>query len=279
MNDDPFKNPNWQAMARECKLTRQLLGSGVSALGKADYANGKGNYYVSFFGLSIGIERFAKLILTADHIVEYKGQLPAKNKIRKFGHDIDDLLKAVEGIQNSRSLKTDHKKPDHQIANNIIDCLDSFADAKRGRYSNFEELSNPNFDEESEPIKKWWELVSNPILKKHFEGTEKEKTAHKNSEMMSTLLGDKSFVLYTHESGELITDIGKASLRTGENKVIQTFGRFYVLEIIRWLAEVFNALTHTRGYEKDLSVLFCHYEHFSEFRDEDARLKSKKVWP
>jgi hypothetical protein len=35
-------------------------------LGRANYANKFGEYYTAFFGLSIGLERLAKLVLVAD---------------------------------------------------------------------------------------------------------------------------------------------------------------------------------------------------------------------
>jgi hypothetical protein len=47
---DFMSNKEWQAMIRECSLVRQMIGSGATALGKASYADGEGNYYVAFLG-------------------------------------------------------------------------------------------------------------------------------------------------------------------------------------------------------------------------------------
>jgi hypothetical protein len=62
---DPFTLPGRKALHREASLVRQLIASGATALGRASYGNGFGEYYTAFFGPSIGIERLAKLILVA----------------------------------------------------------------------------------------------------------------------------------------------------------------------------------------------------------------------
>jgi hypothetical protein len=65
-----------RALLREAALVRHLLGSGVTALGRADYATGLGEYYSAFFGLSIGLERLAKLVLVADYAISNHSQMP-----------------------------------------------------------------------------------------------------------------------------------------------------------------------------------------------------------
>jgi hypothetical protein len=41
----------------------------------------------------------------------------------------------------------------------IIECLDAFADANRGRYANFVALDDQNLSQE-EPVSKWWGEVA-----------------------------------------------------------------------------------------------------------------------
>ena len=88
---DPFTMPEWHAIRREASLVSQLIGSGATALGRAGYADGFGEYYTAFFGLSIGIERLAKLILIADYAIEHGGALPGQEAVRKFGHKVAAL--------------------------------------------------------------------------------------------------------------------------------------------------------------------------------------------
>jgi hypothetical protein len=71
---NPSDIPEWHALRREATLVRQLVGAGVTALGRANYADKKGDYYTAFFGLSIGLERLVKLILVADYAISNSGR-------------------------------------------------------------------------------------------------------------------------------------------------------------------------------------------------------------
>ena len=73
-------------------LVQQLIGSGATALGRANYAD-KGEYYNAFFGLSTGIERLTKLILVADHAICSGGKFPSHSNIKNYGHKVACLNK------------------------------------------------------------------------------------------------------------------------------------------------------------------------------------------
>ena len=152
---NPWDIPEWHSISREAALVRHLIGSGVTSLGKANYADKEGEYYTAFFGLSIGLERLAKLILVADYAISNHGQMPAEQVIRSFGHKLVSLLNTVGDVSAKHSLRLNYPRPTAQISTAIVECLDAFADAKRGRYANFAALGDPNLGQE-EPIRKWW---------------------------------------------------------------------------------------------------------------------------
>ncbi|TJU99919.1 MAG: hypothetical protein E5Y12_22505 [Mesorhizobium sp.] len=276
---DPFSSPDWQALARESKLARQLLGNGATALGTANYADKKGDYYVAFFGLSIGIERLAKLILVADYAIESGGKVPEQKIVSKFGHRLEELLDAVETIEKKYTLALEFPRPVDDIAQSIVSCLDSFADARRGRYANFDTLGDPNLKTEFEPIQKWWSEVAEAILARHFYGTKAEKGVRARAQLFEAVMGPISMIRHTAEDGTPLTDIETASYRTGATAYVQKYGRYYALVIVRWLSDVFQVLTNYGCYTKDLDVLFGHYEHFQTYRVENEFLKTRKRWP
>lgn len=276
---NPILNAEWQALARECSLVRQLLGSGVTALGKASYANGEGNYYVAFFGLSVGMERLAKLILVADYAIAHAGALIPEKEIRKFSHNIADLLGKVDEISKARSLSLQYSRPRGKISSAIVECLDSFADARRGRYANFQAIGDPDFTNQFEPVSKWWTDVAKPILAKHYHGTARELKVKANAQLIDQLIGDMTLVLHRNEAGDVMQDVRTASERTGETRLVQQYGRYYTLRIIRWMADIFICLSHEGGYRQGLGILFGHYELFHTFTVEDEFLKTRKVWP
>jgi hypothetical protein len=266
-------------LAREAKLVRHLIGSGVTALGRANYADGKGNYYVGFFGLSIGLERLAKPVLVADYAIENGGRLPPEAVVRQFGHNLAKLADAVDHIVHKHGVACRYPRPTDSISQAILECLDSFADAGRGRYVNFGSLGDPNLEREFEPIRMWWERVTEPILKAHFFGTAAETRVQARAHMVSSLMSPHAVVLFFGEGGEVIDDLEDASVRTGKTEFAQKYWRYYSLRLARWMSDVFRKLSHNAVYHRQIDVLFGHEEHFQTFTVDDSFLKTRKVWP
>jgi hypothetical protein len=286
---DPFNCPEWHALHREASLVSQLIGAGTTALGRASYASAFGEYYTAFFGLSIGIERLAKMILIADYMLEHKGTLPDQNAVRKFGHKLSKLIEEVDRIAKKHDLRLEIfalrgkklplRKPDCEISIAVIHCLDAFADASRGRYANFEAIGNPAFNAAEEPVAKWWREVVERILDKHYRGTRAEEGVKARAKLIDSMIGDMTTVRYFDEGGETMTQVATASERTGQSKWAQKYERVYTLSIVRWLATIFSELTMTRGYEAGFEVLFGHYEFFETFCNDDSSLLTRKRWP
>jgi hypothetical protein len=258
-------------------LTRQLLCSGLVSIGRADYADKMGEYFSSFFSLSIGLERLAKLIICFDE-QQKTGSFPNRKELKGFGHKVAELLGHVEVVAGARQAATEYTGHSHSISKAIISQLDSFADAGRGRYANFDIMRQPD-NAEHEPLSAWMAAVGEPILNSHCRGTRDEDTARLNADLMEGLLGDVTHVRHTSENGTPLSTISAASFRTAENEVMQTYGRLYSFYVIRWLSDIFHQLTSTRGYEEGGELWFGHYEHCSTFLVSDSDAKRRKTWP
>jgi hypothetical protein len=276
---DPFTIPEWKALHREASLVSQILGSGATALGRASYGKGFGEYYTAFFGLSIGIERLAKLILVADYALDNSGSLPDQSVVRQYGHKLKDLINRVDQIATKRKISVRYLQPSHPICAAVINCLDAFSDASKGRYANFEAIGNPKFNSSDEPVNKWWTEVVEPILDMHYRGKRAELGVKQRAAIIGAMIGDITVVLHTNETGGVMSDVTTASERTGQTKWAQKYGRFYTLAVVRWLSHVFDELTHWAGYEPGLDSLFGHYEFFQTFTVPDNFLLTRKVWP
>jgi hypothetical protein len=276
---EPFTLPNWHALRREALLVSQLIGSGATALGRASYADGFGEYYTAFFGLSIGIERLAKLILVSDYAMENGGALPDQAAVKRFGHKLTALIERADQIANNRGLTLGFSKPSDPICWAAVDCLDSFADASKGRYANFEAIGNPAFDPDNEPVNRWWMKVVEPILDKHFRGQSAEEGVRQRAAILDAVLGGNLSVLNVDEQGAMMTDIATASERTGQTQWAQKYGRFYTMSVVRWLSDIFAELVHKATYETNIDALFGHNEFFNTYRVPDSFLLSRKRWP
>lgn len=277
---DPWNDPNWAPLKREATLIQQLTGAGVTSLGRASYAKGLGNYYNAFFSLSIGLERLAKLVCVCDHAIENGGSFPTPKQLKAtYGHDLEKLIDKVEEIEKRHALKLNHGRPQGEIQNAIVACLNSFADAKQGRYNNFDALDSGQDRAQFEPLRKWWDEVAEPILRKHFYGEKTEQRALKHASHLESMWGANSSVLYFDERGDLMNSLRQASIHTGKTEVVQKWSRYYSLTTIRWLSCLFSQLCRKACYDSGLDAFSGHWEFFSTYCVDDSFLKTRKVWP
>jgi hypothetical protein len=274
---DPLALPEWHAINREVALVKQLIGAGVTSLGRANYADRFGEYYTAFFGLSVGFERLAKLVLVAEHVMEH-GEMPNERVVRKYGHQLVTLMNEVGNISARRSLPLQYSYPDNPISEKILDCLDAFADAKRGRYANFVSLGDPVFGKE-EPVRKWWEGVAELILQQHYYGTVAQQRVEAQAELVHRLMSEDAMVLHTSECGIPLRDLFSASVRTGQGELVQRYGRFYGLLVARWLSNVFNEMARSATFNYGCDAFFGAWELLQSYTVESRFLKSRKVWP
>jgi len=275
---DPWAIPEWHFVRQEAMLVRHLIGAGATALGQANYANKKGEYYRAFFELSVGMERLAKLILVVDYALTHGGNMPDEAHVRKFGHDLNGLFAAVEQVAASHQLKLEYHRPTDAVANAIIENLDAFADAKRGRYANFAAMGNPGIDQH-EPIAKWWNEVAEAVLRDRYYGKKAQERVENNARAISLVMGEFTMVHHTTETREHLGDLELASRRTGQTELVQSWSRYHALTIVRWLSDVYRELSEFAVYHKDLDAFFGSWEFFDSYRVDDGFMKSRKIWP
>lgn len=277
-SQNPFDIPEWHAVRREASLVRHLIGSGVTALGRANYADQMGEYYTAFFGLSVGLERLAKLILVVDDAILNEGDMPEEGIVRKYGHELKNLIDAVETLSARHELELEYARPTCAINHAIIVCLDAFADAQRGRYANFGSLGDPNLSQE-EPIRKWWDNVAEAILEEHYYGTPMQTRVEARARSVDSDISSISRGLHFNETGDMMQDVLSASIRTGQVDVVQRYGRYYTLITVRWLSEVLSDLCHAACYSHGIDAFFGVWECLQTYRVDDRFLKKRKVWP
>jgi hypothetical protein len=275
---DPLKLPEWHAISREVALVRQLIGSGVTSLGRANYADKLGEYYTAFFGLSVGFERLSKLILVADHVMANAGEMPKEKAVRKFGHHLVKLTDEVKKVSLRHSLKPGYGFPSNPISVKILECLDAFADANRGRYANFAALGDPDIREE-EPVRKWWASVAELILQDHYHGKAVQRRVESRAEIVHRLMGNDAMVLHTGECGSHLRDLFSASVRTGQGELVQRYGRYYALVLARWLSSVFNEIARVATYTHECDAFSGAWEPLQTYTVDSYFLRTRKIWP
>jgi hypothetical protein len=275
---DPWDIPEWHFIRQEAMLVRHLIGAGATAIGQANYANKKGEYYRAFFELSVGMERLAKLILVVDYALAHRGKLPDEKHVKQFGHDLQSLFSAVDQVSTARTLNLRYPRPTDAVATAIIANLDAFADAKRGRYANFGALANPQ-TAQHEPIAKWWTEVAEAILKDRYYGKPVQEKVEGNARAVGLLLSGIAVVRHTTETRDHLSDIEIASRRTGQTELVQKWARYHSLTIVRWLSDVYRELAEHAVYKQNYDAFFGSWEFFDTYRVDQEFLKSRKIWP
>lgn len=269
---NPWDIPEWHAIRREATLVRHLVGSGVTALGRASFADKFGEYYTAFFGLSVGLERLCKLALVADHAISHNGRMPEELVVRRFRHKLVDLTDAVDAVAQNHKLTLKYPRPLTAISVKIIECLDAFADASRGRYANFAAIGDPKLGQE-EPIRKWWGDVAELILEERYFGKHAQERVEDAARVVDTLLSPAT-VLYFNETGETMQDILSSSIRAQQTAIVQEYGRYYALTVVRWLADVFLHLSDLTNS----SAFFGMLDFFHIYIVDDKLLRTRRVW-
>lgn len=278
MSKSPYEIPEWHSLGREASLVRYLIGSGATAIGRANYADKRGEYYTAFFGLSVGLERLLKLILVAHYAIASQGKMPNEKVVRKFGHKLIDLANEVEKISQERNLSLKYSRPTENISKKILECLDSFADARRGRYANFASLDNPNLTAD-EPINKWWGEVAECILREHYYRKAVQRRVESRAEFIDSVISPITMVIQTNESGHTMRNVESAFIRAGQNAIVQKWSRYHSLTLVRWLSDILSEISNIACHKYGIECFFGLEEHFYSYTVDDSFLKTRKIWP
>jgi hypothetical protein len=275
MGSDLRLSNEWRALHLEADLSSGQLAMGATALGKANYAQ-QGLYTQAFFGLSIGMERLAKMILIGDHVIQMGGTFPTNAQLKSYGHDLRTLLNACEPISvRYRNGMENSVRPVDAVHRGIVETLAEFAIASR--YYNLDSLTLGAAPKFREPISAWWDRVGMPILDKHY--TDKQRHVDDQfAELASRLLGANVITFHISETGQRMDDVRSTSSRARATLVVQRFGRLYTLQIVRWLASLIAEICNEGSYCRGFDSLFGHHEYFYMFRLSDSDFLRRKRW-
>lgn len=152
----------------ESYLSSTSIGGGLTAVRKCR-AHDKGSFYSSFFQLSIGIERFFKIIFILNHMIENNLEKPDFRTLKKFSHNIAELHKNCSSYGACHLPNLEWELNWQQ--NLILEMLSEFADASR--YYNLDKIVKGK-KEVKDPLAQWNEII-NSCFRKHITDSRKQK--------------------------------------------------------------------------------------------------------
>jgi hypothetical protein len=265
------------ALNREAGIAAELIASGVTLLGRANYAR-NGLYGQAFFNLSIGFERTAKLIYIADYAIDNASKSPSNDVLKStIGHDLDQLFSHAEAVSvKRRKGRRFSERPCTDIHDGIVLTLTEFA--RNTRYYNLDLVTGGRSVRSGrDPMTAWNERVIQPIIEKHCKPARRRRI-DKNAAIVSAMLADNTVVQHVNEAGSLIDTVYGASQHTGETEVVTKWAPLYVLQLARWLTFLIDELAQKGAYTYRIGAVLGIEEHFSVFFNEDRYLKSRRTW-
>lgn len=266
-------NEIFQAIAREAGLAAEHLAIGASALGKSNYAQ-QSYYYQAFFALSVGFERCAKLTLLIDYTLEHNGSFPSNDIIRRYGHNIRNLLELTDLIAERRGFK--ERLPRSLIHNGIIEVLNDFA-SNITRYYNIEFITGaPNITQRQDPIQDWFVKVITPIINIHRSPRQQKKHEY-NARIVNDLLEPFALVRHHAENGNELNTPYKASLQTATINFAIPYTRMYVLQIARFIGNTLSELGYI-SMSQQIDTIPYLSDFFAIFNNSNAYFKERKTW-
>ena len=269
-------NSTWQALAREAGTAADHLAIGVTAIGKANYAQ-NAYYSQAFFALSTGLERTAKLGLVIDYALENGGKFPSTKEVSQYRHNLRKLLNQLDEIAKRRGLtKPEDRLPSTSIHNGIIEVLSEFADSGV-RYYNLDFVTGSStLKDIRDPVWSWFEKVTKPVLNVHYKSHHKA-TVEENAKVVAELLEGSAKVFHHSEQGNPLDTIYDASVQTGLADFAKPYTRMYVMQITHFLAILMTELTYSanKAQKSDIPHL---PDFFAIFNNSDNYFKKRKTW-
>lgn len=262
-------------LLHEGTLAAELVSAGVTVLRTATTPR-SGLYELALFNLSIGFERMCKLVVLIDHYIANKGAFPTSDVLKnKYGHDLDKLFPSVDRIVAARKIKSAYSDPpSSEIHREIISTLSEFA--KTTRYYNLDSLTGGRAANLQSGRAAWVNRVGKLLLKKHYSARKQIGDVLEAQELQASL-GDAVSGIRFDEAGKSIDTLEEGLIHGAEGRVIQRFGQFYCLQLIRYLAAVLEELRRISHHEGFQDIPFFG-EIFSWFLNEDSMLRSRKTW-
>jgi hypothetical protein len=268
-----YLSATFNALNEEAAFTWEMLGSGATQIRRANYAS-KGLYFQAFTSLSTGLERIGKLCLMLDHYIDHNGQFPDLSYMKnQIGHDITAIYQQSKPIITKYPISMRFlQNLDDPIRQAILSVLSEFA--LGDRYSNIDLLVGGA--RRSDPIASWFRQVDQPLYQTRVPQRKKE-TIQRSAAAVGSLFGEYASVLHRSEMGDEITDLENASHMTGVYEAVAPYRQLYVVQVIRFWAELLCSLQHEAMKTGSQDIPFFN-ETFALFCNDDSYIRTRKMW-
>ena len=262
-------------LMKEGSLAGEIVCAGLNALRKATTPK-SGLYELALFNLSIGFERFCKLVVLIDFYLANDSRFPTNDYLKKkYGHDLSMLFKEVARIVKERRIDEKYSTfPNSDIHQKIISTLSEFA--KLTRYYNLDFLTGGKSSKLQSGSAAWVRDVGDLILRRHY-SIKKQMDDILDAQELDASMRQRFVAIRFDETGDPISTLQEGLIHSAKVQVIQKWGQFYCLQLVRYLVEVLEEL-RILAYRVGSQDIPFFGELLSCFLNDDKMLKSRKTW-
>jgi hypothetical protein len=201
------------------------------------------------------------------------GKFPSEAGIRRYGHNLWELLRAIDTISVGRQLADPHVRlPVDASHCSIIDILTDFA-SNVTRYYNIDVMTNGVGG--TDPIARWYREV---VLVEFDQSVpfDRKKKVVAGASLAAKLIGGISSVRHTDETGDSIDTVADASMRTGIIEEAGPYVRVRVLQLVRFVGNVVSEIG-AEAFRKGFDIPYMS-EFFGRFNQDDKEFRKRKTW-
>jgi hypothetical protein len=233
--------PTFHLLQQECTLLESCIYSGLSALSKA-HTSDKGQYYVSFFNLSVGLERLMKLVLILDSLSKSNKLTTVKN----FSHDLEKLFAEAKKISSQHNFAHLSATLNDPIRASILKLLSDFA--LKTRYANLDRLNGVTISDPLQELSAVLKLVLASEVSVKF----KNKIQQQASLMTQMMAGHSTVIMSDLNQNPM--SLHEVLATPALNKAAGKYIVWHLLQIINDVRSLAIDISHkATGYQQSNS--------------------------
>lgn len=262
-------DPTWRALSRETSMAGRLLGSGLTALRRAD-SSVPAVYYEGFFGITIGLERVCKLVIVVSEFIKH-GVFPTDAELRNgYGHDLKELVSEVQRRIIRDEVSTSWPIPAGAEADAVVGFLTAFA--KYNRYYNLSFVGGATHN--AEPISDWIDLVL--TYYPQSANTRRQATDLAGMRSLDKVVGRALLINQIDNHGNPIRTLESGAMHQFKVEHVQRHGTMMCARLARSLADCLGSLSYAETVSNDVLPVFNEY--FGIIFNEDKYLSGRKTF-
>ncbi|MCG7387300.1 hypothetical protein [Pantoea sp. ACRSB] len=191
---------SFQQFLIEASLASSSIRGGLTALNRCTITD-KGTFYSAFFPLSVGLERFFKIIYILQYMVNNNLNKPEFKEIRALGHDIRSLHKAAADIGKNHTENTSLFDL-NDLQSDIINMLSDFGD--QSRYYVLNTITKAK-KKTNDPLQMWNDIIDSGFWL-HFSESKRKKVVD-NAISIVDRSGEFTYSQYFSLDGFIMSEI------------------------------------------------------------------------